>query len=803
MRQRDFFILLLALAVAMILVLLRRPRPKPNPGEEMLAGLLFRNVRRGDLSVRELVGQPQQGVIMADLALAEAPPVDQLIAALDSRDATIRKVAATTLGLIGDARAVEPLIDALRTSDVHDQGHFAWALGRIADQRAVQPLIDFMAAVKHEQLDPAVPEALGYLRDSRAVKPLIAKLKDAQSDRTANMALAAREALAQIGPPAVPDLLAALAQEDPKVREAVVRVLGRCGDARAVEPLLTALKDPPTRQAAARALGRIGDARAVEPLAALLTSGEAKGKDLVVEALKQIGPPALDALCAAGKHPRWPIRAKAAEALGELADPRSVPALVEALNDDYGDVRDAARTALLRIGPPAVEPLIAAAGQDRTRLRRDAARTLGLLGDARAVPALVGLLADKDTGVRNAAAEALGQIGDRRAVEPLALARRDKSTERSAALALARLRDQRVAAVMLPWLGRATPEDRQLAARCLGLLGDPQAVEPLIAAARNTDDNPEQREARRAAIDALAKLGDRRAVKPLTALLTAAADRPNKRSIGSSAAMEYTRSDCPDYALPLALARLDGAAAVEPLVQALAAKNWAVQLAAVEALGDLGDKRAVEPLIEFFRRWKGSYHRQIAAASALGKLGDRRAVEPLAEMLADPGMTFATAVVAEVLGRLGGDPAAAAIELRLKHMLADRAYMPFPGGTDDWIIQAMQQGRHDLPYRLPLALARLGDRQSLPLLRLSLRGENWRTQTGSAEAMGMLGDKRAAELLIAALTEKHWFVRQAAAAALGRLGDPRALGPLKAALADGDRRVRRAAREALAKVDAR
>jgi DNA-directed RNA polymerase subunit RPC12/RpoP len=57
-------------------------------------------------------------------------------------------------------------------------------------------------------------------------------------------------------------------QKDQNVRRAAAEELGDIGDARAVEPLIIALKDKyeNVRSFAAEALGKIGDARAIEPL---------------------------------------------------------------------------------------------------------------------------------------------------------------------------------------------------------------------------------------------------------------------------------------------------------------------------------------------------------------------------------------------------------------------------------------------------------------------------------------------------------------------------------------------------------
>ena len=79
---------------------------------------------------------------------------------------------------------------------------------------------------------------------------------------------------------------------------------------------------------------------------------------------------------------------------------------------------------------------------------------------------------------------------------------------------------------------------------------------------------------------------------------------------------------------------------------------------AVHVLGELKDKRAVEPLIEALRDYgsidySGSI--RFGAASALGILKDRRAVEPLVQTLKDKSEVVRR-YAAEALDRLGWKP---------------------------------------------------------------------------------------------------------------------------------------------------
>jgi hypothetical protein len=95
-----------------------------------------------------------------------------------------------------------------------------------------------------------------------------------------------------------------------------------------------------------------------------------------------------------------------------------------------------------------------------------------------------------------------------------------------------------------------------------------------------------------------------------------------------------------------ALGELGDVRAVDPLMGALHHEDGRVRLLAVEALRTLGDARAVEPLITAlqdhgFTEWEseGAGRPAIphevceAAAYALGELGDARAVEPLIKVL--------------------------------------------------------------------------------------------------------------------------------------------------------------------------
>ena len=95
----------------------------------------------------------------------------------------------------------------------------------------------------------------------------------------------------------------------------------------------------------------------------------------------------------------------------------------------------------------------------------------------------------------------------------------------------------------------------------------------------------------------------------------------------------------------IALGKL-GTPAVKPLITGLKSSDVSVRCGCAEALGKIGDTRAVEPLIKKLKdrqeyvvreSYKTIYSQSVRAscAQALGDIGDRRAVEPLIKMLTD------------------------------------------------------------------------------------------------------------------------------------------------------------------------
>jgi HEAT repeat protein len=428
------------------------------------------------------------------------------------------------------------------------------------------------------------------------------------------------------------------------------------------------------------------------------------------------------------------VRCGAAEALGRSADPRAVPPLLAVIGDADSDVRRAAATSLGTLGDAsAVEPLLVALGDPDHSVRAAAARALGRLRDPHAIEPLVGALKDGYAAVREAAAGALGAIG-KPAVERLleALKDSDGAVRKGAVEGLVQAGAPAIGPLVK---ALADPALRQTASATLGQIGDPSAVGPLLTALKHDND-----QVRRAAADTL----DLLVWKP----------DAGEGGAGYWAAKGQWQK-CVDI----------GAPAVEPLIDALRHHDSLVRQVAARGLGQIGDIRAVEPLIAALR---GREDVRAVAAQALGQIDDGRAVEPLIAALKDSGSNI-RAASARALGQLG--------DLR----------------AVDRLIAALKDHDSIVRSAAAVALGEIGDRRAVEPLIAAMKGRE-DVRIAAAVALGVIGDPRAVEPLIGAL--KDWRVCVPAAEALARIGAP-AAAPLVAMLADRSELVQSTAVEAL------
>jgi HEAT repeat protein len=439
-------------------------------------------------------------------------------------------------------------------------------------------------------------------------------------------------------------------EKDYSVRQAAADALGQMGDTSSVEPLIAALKDSDSDvcKAATDALGRIGDARAAEPLVIVLKDGFYDARHAAADALDKVGwRPCQDEIGAT----YWVFKRewkKCAE-IGALA----VVPLITVLKDNDSGVRESAATVLGYVGDArAVEPLIAVLTESDSNVRQAAAESLGQIGDIRAIESLLDALKNRDLRVREAAAGALdkmdwqpgqndgsafywlvkrewkkcAEIGAP-AVAPLMAAFKDSddSVRTEAAEALVII-GRPAAAPLIAELKNSDNSVRTAAAEALVKIGGP-AVEPLIVALQDISNS-----LRMAAAGALVKIGAP-AVEPLIVELQKG--RVFDKAGLDTLAMYYDVQiiSVPYYAAVKEGRVLPGVAEsmmrklldVKTAVMTLrnSDKNRDARKAAADALGQIGDARAVEPLIAALKDWDSDVCK--AAIGALERIGDARA----------------------------------------------------------------------------------------------------------------------------------------------------------------------------------
>lgn len=172
------------------------------------------------------------------------------------------------------------------------------------------------------------------------------------------------------------------------------------------------------RREAVITLGEMGDERCVEPLARALRDGDWQVREVAIEAMGQVGSPAVETLLKLLRD--WEVRKYAIAALGKIRDERVLdPLMLQLRNDEF---KDDAINALVELGRPAVEKLIAALRDKDENVRKSAVLALGRIKNGEAIDPLIEMLGDQDWFTRLTAAAALESIGDdrgREAIKPL------------------------------------------------------------------------------------------------------------------------------------------------------------------------------------------------------------------------------------------------------------------------------------------------------------------------------------------------------------------------------------------------
>lgn len=435
---------------------------------------------------------------------------------------------------------------------------------------------------------------LGVERDPKAWEALIGCLQARETEirEAAALALAGHRSDSTVAA-----LIPALKDPDVPVREAAVNTLRAIGSPAAIHSLIQLLRDesPNVRSLAAKTLLSL-DWRpedAVQQAAYLAGLGE-------FEKAAELGPSAFEPLALTLQTGNYYQRKAAIEAIIALADERIFPILIDALKDPDEPVRTAAVESLRRLAnPQTVDPLVLALGDESRNVRATAAEALGQINDPRAFGPLMKCLKDRHWEVREAAIVAIGRMEEGRGVPGLCECLED--TDR---------------------------EVREAAAKVLGQLGDPSAIGPLVNVLKDPEDVV--RQAAHYALNlidpAWAQAPDAQMAVPQLQGATKSRDYwVRQAATGALARIQEAAPAAGTDTQHVDAQYYRRQAAVELLAQLLEDYDPELQIAAIEALGRIGQKSVVRSLRRLMER--SSDPVRSAAEAALESLGARRPPE--------------------------------------------------------------------------------------------------------------------------------------------------------------------------------
>ena len=479
--------------------------------------------------------------------------------------------------------------------------------------------------------------------------------------------------------------------------------------------------------------------------------------------LSCLGQPAIEPLMiniTTNKGVYWEAQCGAAEALGWVGAVAVNP-LLKALNHESMQVRIRASAALLKIGVPDHFPAISKSlSIEIPENTLSVSETTEGSGEDVIIDQLISFLKHKDEDIRLNAAWALGYFEALRAVKPLI---------------------RFLEAEKLGGFGSMA------AVQALGYIGDERAVESLVNIWKNVKINP----LNWYIALALARIGESSYDKLIEIL-----NDDDLRQYEAAAVIQSSKRG--GFGFHYSGARMSAVRALAWLGQggvradtvfaylskALTSKNTGLRFEAAKAMGQLGDPRAVDPLIDALQ--DKNYLVRASAAWALGELGYKRAVDSLLEFLygkkflgGKRGTVQFTA--ASALASIGDQRACdLLISMSRQNRVAAQTLVDMDSIAFDPLISKLKNEKKNTPdlYNAIGVLGMMKAKRAVDKLAIILKNKNAFNRKSAAWALGEIGDLRAQPFLIESLTDKKTEVRQNAAWALGKIGDSGAVESL-------------------------
>ncbi len=379
-----------------------------------------------------------------------------------------------------------------------------------------------------------------------------------------------------------------------------------------------------------------------------LTRGRLSGLPRTYAEIAKLGKPVVPVLLSVLDHPDAKVRGAACSCLGEMAAREALGPLIARLSDVDAGVRGDAAWALGAIRDRAAVPALVKALDDQDQwVGHYACQALGWIGDSRASDALMALVTDKESGLRLYAIRALGEMQELRAVPLLVsvlgedrmhcwgehigtLALGDNASE-----ALANI-GKPAADALIAALDDEDPWVRERAAMALAKVRDWRAVYRLAEMVRGDGQAPQY-----AAAGALAALHDRRTAPQVIGWLPKPEEFDALKDLaphGNGDTMSPSEVRAGELCMRIETAGaylhdMGDRRAIEPLIALAGAPVERAQLAALYALSGIRHPKAFDYLVQVTAGKPGAV--RDAALEALGGQRTKRAYAILAQALKD------------------------------------------------------------------------------------------------------------------------------------------------------------------------
>ncbi len=378
-------------------------------------------------------------------------------------------------------------------------------------------------------------------------------------------------------------LLLELRDFNDSVREKAAIRLGEIGNKNAIQPLVGRLnndKSPRVQWFAAEALYKIGDAQAWPAIQERLKAGgdervRAKCAEILGLSGNKIYADAL--VYVLGNEAE--VAKQAAIGLGRLKNLDVLDQLILNIDDSYGNKRDISVMAMIEIGTGVIKKLVETSGKNGDSYRID---TLSKLGQP-AIVQIAAYLNNQKNSIRSVVVRTLTKISSDDSTKYLCNIVKTEKERFIRKFALEAMEQRPAAQVEVALIyvlqNDENEELRGISAKILGKLKIISALDPLSKIALREYIDYSICNTNKQAIIALGLLGDQRAIQTLGSLLL----------------------DCIDYEArglaAEAIAKIKSTAGFEYLLSALGSDgNATVRQASALALGQLHDRRAIEPL---------------------------------------------------------------------------------------------------------------------------------------------------------------------------------------------------------------